>query len=228
MIHSFSWMEASQIWLHPVVAELPPLCLTKRSITSPVPWTQPPLPGWGCSIPFCPCEWPLCTLGAHLWGALACNWTLDVEIFGAAGPPHPGNQALLSPCPSLFAQQLFPPPPTLLLFLSAVGLQESLRDGLLFCARCLVVLLVASFLWCTKALPYSLFLPFFSLTSPAAKEPLFDHIRRERERSVVLLTLPLAFDSLCAADRFAWYQPAAAAEFPLLHCVQPIFLSQIP
>lgn len=41
------------------------------------------------------------------------------------------------------------------------------------------------------------FSPFsFFLTSPAGKEPLFDHIRRERERSVVLLTLPLAFDSL--------------------------------
>lgn len=45
---------------------------------------------------------------------------------------------------------------------------------------------------------------FFFWTSPAAKEPLFDHIRRERERSVVLLTLPLAFDSLCAVDGFAW------------------------
>lgn len=149
-----------------------------------------------------------------------------MEIFGAASPPHPGNQALLSPCPSLFAQQLFPPPPTLLLFLSAVGPHESLRDGLLFCAGCLVVLLVASFLWCTKAHSYSLFLPFFSLTSPAAKEPLFDHIRRERERSVVLLTLPLAFDGLCAVDQLAWYQQAAAAEFLLFYCALLMFLSQ--
>lgn len=62
-------------------------------------------------------------LGAHLCGALACNWTLDVEIFGAAGPPHPGNRAPLSLCPSLFARALFPPRPTLLLFLLVVGLE---------------------------------------------------------------------------------------------------------
>lgn len=68
---------------------------------------------------------------------------------------------------------------------------------------------------------------FFFLTSPAAKEPLFDHIRGERERSVVLLTLPLAFDSLCAVDRFAWCWRAAAAEFLLFSCAPLMFLSQL-
>lgn len=153
-------------------------------------------------------------LGAHLCGALACKWTLDVEIFGAAGPPHPGNQAPLCPCPSLFAQALFPPRPTLLLFLFAVGLEESLRDSMLVCAHCLVVLLVAGFLWCTKAQSHSLSLPFF-LWPPPGKEPLFDHIRGERKRSVVLLTFPLAFDSLCAVDQFAWHQQVASFEFLL-------------
>lgn len=30
---------------------------------------------------------------------LACSRTLDVDIFGAAGPPHPGNQAPFEPLP---------------------------------------------------------------------------------------------------------------------------------
>lgn len=102
---------------------------------------------------------------------LACSRTLDVDIFGAAGPPHPGNQAPLSPYPSLFAQPLFPPRPSLLLFPLTVGLEESLRDSMLFCARCLVVLLVAGFLWCTKA-PIHFFFPslvFFDL--PQGRNP---------------------------------------------------------
>lgn len=53
---------------------------------------------------------------------LARSRTLDVDIVRAVGPPHPGNQAPLSPYPSLFAQPLFPPRPTLLLFRLAVGL----------------------------------------------------------------------------------------------------------
>lgn len=100
---------------------------------------------------------------------LACSRTLDVDIFEAAGPPHPGNQAPLSPYPSLFAQPLFPPQPTLLLFPVVVGLEESLRDSMLFCAHCLVVLLVASFLWCTKAPIHFLSLSFFDL--PQGRNP---------------------------------------------------------
>lgn len=94
---------------------------------------------------------------------LAHSRTLDVDIVGAVGPPHPGNEAPLSPYPSLFAQPLFPPQPTLLLFPLAMGLEESLKDSMLFCAYCLVVLLVAGFLWCTKAPIH--FLSPFSLTS---------------------------------------------------------------
>lgn len=56
-------------------------------------------------------------------------------------------------------------------------------------------------------------LSFFDL--PQGKKPLFDHIRGERERSVVLLTFLLAFDSLCAADRLAWHQQVASFEFSL-------------
>jgi len=94
---------------------------------------------------------------------LAHSRTVDVDIVGALGSPHPGNQAPLSPYPSLFAQPLIPPRPTLLLFPLAVDLKETLRDGMLFCAHCLVMLLVAGFLWCTKAPIYFLSLPFFDL-----------------------------------------------------------------
>ncbi len=124
---------------------------------------------------------------------LACSRTLDVDIFGAAGPPHPGNQAPLSTYPSLFAQPLFPPRPTLLLFPLAVGLEESLRDSMLFCACCLVVLLVAGFLWCTKAPIHFRSLSFYGL--PQGRNPCLITLG-EKERPVVLLTFPLAFDSL--------------------------------
>lgn len=145
---------------------------------------------------------------------LAHSRTVDVDIVGALGFPHPGNQAPLSPYPSLFAQPLFPPRPTHLLFPLAVELKGSLRDSMLFCAHCLVMLLVAGFLWRTKAPIH--FLSFSFLWPPPGKEPLFDHIRGERERSVVLLTFPLAFDSLCAADQFARHQQVASFEFLLL------------
>lgn len=69
---------------------------------------------------------------------LARSRTLDVDIFGAAGPPHPGNQAPLSPYPSLFAQPLFPPRPTLLLFRRGTGRklerQRAVLCSLLGCA----------------------------------------------------------------------------------------------
>lgn len=83
---------------------------------------------------------------------------------------------------------------------------------MLFCAHCLVVLLVAGFLWRTKA-PFTL--PPLSLCPPLGNEPLFDHIRGERERSVVLLTFPLAFDSVSAADQAAQHQQEASVEFLL-------------
>lgn len=140
------------------------------------------------------------TRSAPLRG-LAHSLTLDVDIVGAASPPHPGNQAPLSPYPSLFAQPPFPPQPTLLLFPLAVGLEESLRDSMLFCAHCLVLLLVAGFLWCTKAPIHFLSLFFFDLLR--GMNCCLITLGGERERSAVILTFPLAFDSLCAADRFS-------------------------
>lgn len=85
--------------LHPVVAVFFPFQAQQTPHNFCRRLNPASLPGRGSSLPFCPCERPLCRLGAHLRGALACNWTLDGEIFGAAGPPHPGNQAPLSPCP---------------------------------------------------------------------------------------------------------------------------------
>lgn len=67
-------------------------------------------------------------------------------------------------------------------------------------------------------------LSFFDL--PQGKKPLFDHIRGERERSVVLLTFLLAFDSLCAADRLAWHQQVASFEFPFFFMFSLCFLGQ--
>lgn len=95
---------------------------------------------------------------------LARSRTLDVDIVGAAGPPHPGNQAPFEPLPLTVCPATLSSSAHSLLFPLAVGLEESLRDSMLFCAHCLVVLLVAGFLWCTKApIHFSPSFSFFDL-----------------------------------------------------------------
>lgn len=104
-------------------------------------------------------------LQAHLCGVWPKAGRLMVDIVGAVGSPHPGNRAPLSPYPLLFAQPLFPPQPTLLLFPLAMEVKGSLRDSMLFCAHCLDMLLVAGFLWRTKAPIHFLSFSFFDLLS---------------------------------------------------------------
>lgn len=122
-----------------------------HSYTTPPPKLLSPEPSCSARVELfhSPLSMPLTsehTRSTPLRG-LAQSRTLDVDIFVAAGPPHPGNLALLSPYPLLFAQPNSPPQPTpLLLYPLAVEVEESLRDSVLFCARCLVVLLVAGFL----------------------------------------------------------------------------------
>lgn len=83
---------------------------------------------------------------------LAHSRTLDVDIVGAAGPPHPGNQAPLSPYPSLFAQPLFPPRPTLLLFSpSPWDWKKAWETAWCFVLTAWLCCWWPGFLWCTKA-----------------------------------------------------------------------------
>lgn len=116
-------------------------------------------------------------LGSHQESTSA---GLVVDIVGSAGSLHPGNRAFLSPYPWLFAQP----------WSEACDRQSCFVLAAWLCrwwpASC-----------CAPKLPFTSSVDSLPLLwPPSGSQPLFDHIRGERERSVVFLTFPVAFDSL--------------------------------
>lgn len=127
------------------------------------------------------------TGSAPLWGLASCR-TLDVDIVGAVGPFTQATRPLWARTPHCLPSHSLLSP---LLFPLTVGLEEGLRDSMLFSAHCLVVLLVASFLWCTKAPIHCLSLSFADLLQ--GMNPCLITLGGQQERSVALFNILTSF-----------------------------------